>query len=77
MNLNKNNLTKSNFNLFKGTVSDADPRNLGLHSLGNDINEIIKIIFENGLPIIPKIFFEISSIDNKKIQKALNNEKEE
>lgn len=78
MNLNKNNLTKSNFNLFKKNVFSAKHHNLQLHTLGNDISEIIKNIFENGLPIIPKIFFEISSIDNKKqISESSSNESED
>jgi len=65
MNLNKNNLTKTNFNLFKEIVSDASPHNLPLHTLGDNINKIIQKIFKKGLPIIPKIFFEISSINNE------------
>lgn len=70
MALNKNNLTKKNFNNFGSNVhipssNNSKPNiNIKLHEFGNDINSIIKTLLTEGkLPIIPKIFFEESSMN--------------
>lgn len=73
MALNKNNLTKKNFSNFRGDVQITGKPNIKLHDFGNDINDIVKaLLIEGKLPIIPKIFFEESSL-NSNISNMKNN----
>ncbi len=67
-----NNLTNQNLSNFKSTVIIGQ-KSINLHKLGNNINDIIEILLNKGkLPIIPKIFFEESSM-NKNVNNMIHN----